>query len=84
MQITNYDYSSLTNVSNCVQEFLTSYNPLMNVPDDKLTRWHQNFDVDAVDDIPITSLPQAPQIKTFVTAQDVLGTTHNCILQIVF
>lgn len=48
----------------------------MNVPDDKLTRWHQNFDVDAVSDIPTSSLPQAPQIKTFVTAKDVLGTTN--------
>jgi len=45
----------------------------MNVPDDKLTRWHQNFDVDAVADIPTSSLPQAPEIKTFVTAKDVLG-----------
>jgi len=61
------------------KEFLTSYNPLMNVPDDKLTRWHQNFDVDAVDDIPITSLPQAPQIKTFVTAQDVLEQAHSLV-----
>ena len=45
----------------------------MNVPDDKLTRWHQNFDVDAVPDIPSSSLPQAPVIQTFVTARDVLG-----------
>ena len=56
-----------------LQKFLAGYNPLLQVPEDKVTRWHQNFDVDGVPDIPLANLPTPPDVKTFATAKDVLG-----------
>lgn len=61
-------------------EFLTAFNPLLVVAEDKVTRWHPNFDVDDVPDVPLGRLPQAPEIQTFVTAKDVLGNQSVCIL----
>ncbi len=54
-------------------EFLAGYNPLLVVPEHKVTRWHQNFDVDAVPDVPSADLPKPPEVRTFHTAKDVLG-----------
>ncbi|XP_057373427.1 DNA replication factor Cdt1-like isoform X2 [Daphnia carinata] len=58
-------------------EFLANYNPLLEVAEDKITRWHQNFDVDAVPDIPLAPLPTPPDVQTFATAKDVLEQAHN-------
>ena len=60
-----------------MQEFLEEYNPMLKVPEEKVTRWHQSFDVDAVPDIPAVGLPKPPEVKTFSTAKDVLGTIIN-------
>ncbi|XP_046652810.1 DNA replication factor Cdt1-like isoform X2 [Daphnia pulicaria] len=58
-------------------EFLANYNPLLQVSEDKVTRWHQNFDVDGVPEIPLANLPTPPDVKTFATAKDVLEQAHN-------
>ena len=53
--------------------YLTSQYPSLVIPENKVTRWHPNFDVDSVPDVPAAALPQPPEIKTFHTAKDVLG-----------
>uniref|UniRef100_A0A0P4XPS2 DNA replication factor Cdt1 n=1 Tax=Daphnia magna TaxID=35525 RepID=A0A0P4XPS2_9CRUS len=58
-------------------EFLANYNPLLKVSEEKITRWHQNFDVDAVPDVPLAPLPTPPDVQTFATAKDVLEQAHN-------
>jgi len=50
---------------------------MLQVPEDKVTRWHQNFDVDDVPDVPAGNIPLPPEIKTFSTAKDVLGIQQN-------
>ena len=52
---------------------MVEHNPLLQVSEDKVTRWHQNFEVDEVPDVPAANLPLPPEIKTFATAKDVLG-----------
>jgi chromatin licensing and DNA replication factor 1 len=46
---------------------------MLQVSEDKVTRWHPNFDVDNVPDVPAGNIPLPPEIKTFSTAKDVLG-----------
>ena len=42
------------------------------MPDDKITRWHPKFSLDEVPDIPEDSLPEAPYVKKYQSAKDVL------------
>ncbi|XP_062923143.1 DNA replication factor Cdt1 [Mobula hypostoma] len=69
------------NLTNMVKQyhkaFLASLNPPMNVPDDKLTRWHPRFNVDEVPDIVAAELPQAPGIEKLTTAQEVLDRARS-------
>ncbi|KAJ0066883.1 hypothetical protein NL108_004862 [Boleophthalmus pectinirostris] len=52
--------------------FLSSLDPPLSVPEDKLTRWHPRFNVDTVPPIPDSPLPQPPQTESLTTAQEVL------------
>ncbi|XP_065601425.1 DNA replication factor Cdt1 [Cyrtonyx montezumae] len=57
--------------------FLASLSPPMEVPEDKLTRWHPRFKVDEVPDISPAELPQPPQQNRISTAQEVLSTARG-------
>nr|XP_009675147.1 PREDICTED: DNA replication factor Cdt1 [Struthio camelus australis] len=57
--------------------FMASLSPPMEVPDDKLTRWHPHFNVDEVPDITPAELPQPPQGDRLTTAQEVLTTARG-------
>ncbi|NP_001081738.1 DNA replication factor Cdt1 [Xenopus laevis] len=59
--------------------FLTSLNPPMLVPDDKLTRWHPRFNVDEVLDVTPAELPLPPQVERLTTAQEVLSKARGLI-----
>ncbi|XP_072527100.1 DNA replication factor Cdt1 [Salminus brasiliensis] len=52
--------------------FLATLNPPVEVPDDKLTRWHPRFSVDEVPNIQLSDLPRPPQTEKLTTAQEVL------------
>lgn len=49
-----------------------------------MTRWHQNFDVDAVPEVPAAGLPTPPDVKTFSTAKDVLGNLEFTLFYFIF
>ncbi|KAG2469807.1 DNA replication factor Cdt1 [Polypterus senegalus] len=57
--------------------FLSSLNPPINVPDDRLTRWHPRFNVDEVPDIAASDLPRPPQVDKLTTAQEVLDKARS-------
>ncbi|XP_054653672.1 DNA replication factor Cdt1 [Dunckerocampus dactyliophorus] len=59
--------------------FLASLVPPVCVPEDKLTRWHPNFNVDMVPDVQSSLLPQPPRAEKFSTAQEVLDKAHSLI-----
>nr|XP_023646531.1 DNA replication factor Cdt1 [Paramormyrops kingsleyae] len=57
--------------------FLTSLDPPLSVPDDKLTRWHPRFNVDEVPNIQLSELPQPPHLDKLTTAQEVLDKARS-------
>nr|XP_057913350.1 DNA replication factor Cdt1 [Doryrhamphus excisus] len=59
--------------------FLSSLVPPVCVPEDKLTRWHPNFNVDTVPDVQPSLLPQPPCTEKLSTAQEVLEKAHSLI-----
>lgn len=59
--------------------FLSSLVPPVSVPEDKLTRWHPRFNVDAVPAVQTSSLPQVPHTEKLVTAQEVLDKARSLI-----
>lgn len=61
------------------QIFLSSLKPPMSVPEDKLTRWHPNFNVDSVPAVQASLLPQPPRADKLATAQEVLDKAHSLI-----
>lgn len=54
--------------------FLSSLDPPLDIPTDKLKRWHPEFELERIPDVEEGSLPEAPNVEKFSTAQDVL--TH--------
>ncbi|NXK33631.1 CDT1 factor, partial [Piprites chloris] len=59
--------------------FLAALSPPMEVPEEKLTRWHPRFNVDEVPDISPVELPQPPQADRLSTAQEVLSTARGML-----
>lgn len=57
--------------------FLAALSPPMEVPEDKLTRWHPRFNVDEVPDISPAELPQPPQEDRVSMAQEVLSAARG-------
>lgn len=53
-------------------EFLLSLEPPMNIPKDKLKRWHPEFNLESIPDIEETPLPQAPEEQKLTTGKEVL------------
>lgn len=54
-------------------QYLQTLDPPMVIPDDKLTRWHPEFELEKVSDVDCAKLPEAPNAEKFSTAQDVLS-----------
>uniref|UniRef100_A0A3B5M602 CDT1 Geminin-binding domain-containing protein n=1 Tax=Xiphophorus couchianus TaxID=32473 RepID=A0A3B5M602_9TELE len=59
--------------------FLSSLVPPVSVPEDKLTRWHPRFNVDAVPAVQVGSLPPPPHTENVSTAQEVLEKARSLI-----
>lgn len=54
-------------------QYLQTLDPPMVIPDDKLTRWHPEFELEKVPEVDCAKLPEAPNAEKFSTAQDVLA-----------
>ncbi|XP_077469793.1 DNA replication factor Cdt1 isoform X4 [Stigmatopora argus] len=59
--------------------FLSLLVPQVFVAEDKLTRWHPNFNVDTLPAVQASLLPQPPSIEKHATAQEVLDKAHSVI-----
>lgn len=57
--------------------FLRSLNPPMIIPQNKITRWHPDFDLQNCPDVDRATLPEPPNIERFSSAKDVLSTARN-------
>lgn len=62
-----------------LQGFLSSLDPPVLVPEDKLTRWHPRFNVDSVPAVHTSALPQPPRSEKLATAQEVLDKARSLI-----
>ncbi|KAJ8713560.1 hypothetical protein PYW07_013930 [Mythimna separata] len=54
-------------------QYLQTLDPPMVIPDDKLTRWHPEFDIEKVPEVESGKLPEMPNVEKFSSAQDVLA-----------
>lgn len=54
-------------------QFLTTLDPPMVIPDDKLTRWHPEFEIEKVPEVECAKLPEMPNTEKLTSAQDVLS-----------
>lgn len=54
-------------------QYLLTLDPPMVIPDDKLTRWHPEFELEKVPEVEFAKLPEAPNVEKFSSAQDVLA-----------
>lgn len=59
-------------VKNYHNEFLLSLDPPMEIPRDKITRWHPEFDIEKIPDVEESELPQEPVEEKMTTGQEVL------------
>lgn len=62
------------------QEFLSNLDRPLNVPDDKITRWHPKFRLDEVPDIEPAEVPKSPNVQVYQTAKDVLENARGKVL----
>lgn len=58
-------------------KFLKSLDVPMNIPKDKIRRWHAEFNLEGCPDILAADLPQPPNIEKFSSAKDILSTARN-------
>ncbi|XP_075979116.1 chromatin licensing and DNA replication factor double parked [Anticarsia gemmatalis] len=54
-------------------QYLQSLDPPMEIPNDKITRWHPEFDIEKVPEVECAKLPEMPNVQKFSNAQDVLA-----------
>lgn len=54
-------------------QYLQTLDPPMVIPDDKLTRWHPEFEIEKIPEVESAKLPEMPNVETFSSAQDVLA-----------
>lgn len=54
-------------------QYLQTLDPPMVIPDDKLTRWHPEFEIEKVPEVESSKLPEMPNVEKFSSAQDVLA-----------
>ncbi|XP_043237680.1 DNA replication factor Cdt1-like isoform X2 [Amphibalanus amphitrite] len=61
------------------QEFLLQLDPPFTVDPARITRWHPQFPLEAVPDVPAAELPQPPADETGGTARDVLERARHIV-----
>ncbi|XP_023946825.2 DNA replication factor Cdt1 [Bicyclus anynana] len=54
-------------------QFCLTLDPPIEIPDDKLVRWHPEFELDKIPDIESAKLPELPHTEKYSSAQDVLS-----------
>lgn len=54
-------------------KYLLTLDPPMVIPDDKLSRWHPEFEIEKVPEIESAKLPEMPNAEKYSSAQDVLS-----------
>lgn len=54
-------------------QYLLTLDPPMVIPDNKLTRWHPEFELEKLPEIESAKLPELPNVEKMSTAQDVLA-----------
>ena len=54
-------------------QYLQTLDPPMVIPDDKLTRWHPEFEIEKLPEVESGKLPEMPNVEKFSSAQDVLA-----------
>lgn len=54
-------------------QYLLSLDPPMVIPENKLTRWHPEFELEKVTEVECAKLPEVPNAERYSTAQDVLS-----------
>lgn len=54
-------------------QYLLTLDPPMVIPDDKLSRWHPEFEIEKLPEVESNKLPEMPNADKFSTAQDVLS-----------
>jgi len=57
--------------------FLKTLDPPIQVDEERMTRWHRDFNVDNCADIDTSDLPTKPQVEVMVTAQQVLSKANQ-------
>ena len=60
-------------------EFLQSMVPSVDIPSDKIKRWHPEFDPNTVPAIPEGNVPQKPQSNTPQTAKQILASSQDLL-----
>lgn len=58
-------------------KFLRSLDPPMIIAKDKINHWHAEFDLQSCPEIPMSALPQPPNVEKFSSAKDILSTARN-------
>lgn len=59
------------------KKFLSSLNPPLEIPDEKILRWHPAFQLDTVPDVEEAELPKPPLTESYTTARDVLNVAQE-------
>lgn len=54
-------------------QFLLTLDPPMSIPDDKLLRWHAEFELEKTPEVECAKLPEIPSNQKLSSAQDVLA-----------
>ncbi|XP_026499044.1 DNA replication factor Cdt1 [Vanessa tameamea] len=54
-------------------QFLASLDPPIDIPDNKLIRWHPEFELEKIPEIECAKLPEMPNTEKYSSAQDVLA-----------
>lgn len=57
--------------------FLKNLETPLNIPKEKIRRWHQEFDLESCPEILSADLPQPPNMEKFSSAKDILSTARN-------
>lgn len=59
------------------EKFLSSLEPPINIPREKVTTWHASFHLEKCPEIKKAEMPIPPNIEKFSSAKDVLATARN-------
>lgn len=58
-------------------QYLLTLDPPMVIPDDKLSRWHPEFEIEKVAEVESAKLPEMPNAEKYSSAQDVLSKARD-------